>query len=413
MLQQAGKEKATGARLSPGGFIPNGNLQLSDVTSIPQNGVHDKDDLVERLVDDLLDVSPPVADFQPPPLAYTDADVPGVDGVALPVAVGTLDATQVATGFVNAVDLLRKEFGPVQWAVEGILPEGAFVLGGRPKMGKSWLALSLALAVATGGRALGHAQVKHGDALVLALEDNERRLKDRLVLLLGNDAGVDVSRLDVRTDCPRLDKGGTLVISAWLDAHPGARLVVVDTLAKVKPRRRPGGDAYAEDYDALQPLVDLAKRYRVTFLIITHLRKLAVNDDVFDAITGTLGTTGGCDGALVLARQRGRADAVLHVTGRDLPRDVELALVWDETTAQWTAAGDAAEYRLTKLQASIVDTIRDHGKPMAPKDVQQVLAGDGVAVEGATVRKLMARMAQSGALYLSDYGMYELPPSKV
>lgn len=410
-MQQPDNAKATGVHA--GGSLVGGVVQQSNNRDsiVPQNGVHDKDDLT-ALVDALLDVPPPVADFQPPPRAYTDADVPGVDGAALPVAVGTLDATQVATitgGFVNAVDLLRKEFGPVQWAVDGILPEGAFVLGGRPKMGKSWLALSLALAVATGGRALGHAQVKHGDALVLALEDNERRLKDRLVKLLANDAGVDVSRLDVRTDCPRLDKGGTLVISAWLDAHPDARLVVVDTLAKVKPRRRPGGDAYAEDYDALQPLVDLAKRYRVTFLIITHLRKLAAGDDVFDAITGTLGTTGGCDGSLVLARQRGRADAVLHVTGRDLPRDVELALVWDETTAQWTAAGDAEEYRLNQLHASILAVIRDAGKPMTPQSVHTALMLDDATVKHGTVRQAMARMAQTGKLHLADYGEYELP----
>ena len=207
---------------------------------------------------------------------------------------------------------------PVAWAVADVLPEGAFLLGGRPKMGKSWLALSLALAVATGGRALGRAVVQQVDVLVLALEDNERRLQERLLTLLAGDERADVSRLTLRTDCPRLDKGGTLVVQSWLEAHPDARLVVVDTLAKVKPRRRAGGDAYADDYDAVQPFVELAKRHRVTLLIITHLRKLGMNEDVFDAITGTLGTTGGVDGALVLARERGRADAVLHVTGRDL-----------------------------------------------------------------------------------------------
>ena len=97
MLQQAGKEKATGARLSPGGFVPNDKLQLSDITIVPPNGEIDKALAeVTALVDDLLDVPPPtVADFQPPPLAYTDADVPGFDGQALPVDVGTLDATQV------------------------------------------------------------------------------------------------------------------------------------------------------------------------------------------------------------------------------------------------------------------------------------------------------------------------------
>lgn len=354
-----------------------------------------------------LDVPPPVADFQPPPRTYHDADMPGdLHGPALSVAT-------ITGGFLSAVDLLRKQFAPVAWAVDGILPEGAFLLGGRPKMGKSWLALSIALAVATGGRALGRAAVAQGDVLVLALEDNERRLQERLRTLLAGDEAADVSRLTVRTDCPRLDKGGTLVVQSWLESHPGARLVVVDTLAKVKPRRRAGGDAYAEDYDSVQPFVELAKRHRVTLIIITHLRKLGMNEDVFDAITGTLGTTGGVDGALVLARERGRAEAVLHVTGRDLPRDLELAITWDATTAQWTIAGDADEYRLNKLQAAIVATVRDNGQPMAPKEVTQALVADGMSVEDGTVRRTMARMAQSGELYLCDYGKYEFPPSKL
>ena len=189
--------------------------------------------------------------------------------------------------------------------------------------------------------------------------------------------------------------------------------MVVDTLAKVKPRRKPGGDAYAEDYDAVQPFVELAKHHRVTLLIITHLRKLGMGEDIFDAITGTLGTTGGVDGSLVLARERGRAEAVLHVTGRDLPADLELALLWDEPTAQWTLAGTAEEYRLSKLQAAIVAAIRASGQAMTPKDVHKALTEDGMQVAAATVRQTMTRLAQSGSLYLADFGKYEIPPSKL
>jgi hypothetical protein len=406
-MTQLETENATVA----GGAFETAHFPVVESTAIVhQNGaqVNQQPDITPIVNGALtLDVPPPVEDFQPPPRAFTDADMPGdLHGPALPVAT-------ITGGFLSAVDLLQKQFAPVAWAVDGMLPEGAFLLGGRPKMGKSWLALSIALAVATGGRALGRAAVAQGDVLVLALEDNERRLQERLRTLLAGDEAADVSRLTVRTDCPRLDKGGTLVVQSWLESHPGARLVVVDTLAKIKQRRRAGGDAYAEDYDAVQPFVELAKRHRVTLLIITHLRKLGMNEDVFDAITGTLGTTGGVDGALVLARERGRAEAVLHVTGRDLPRDLELALTWDATTAQWTIAGDADEYRLSKLQAAIVATVRDNGQPMAPKEVAQALAADGMSVEYANVRKTMARLAQSGDLYLCDYGKYELPPSKL
>lgn len=390
MQAQPHNDDATGT--ATGGVLigARGNPQTASKAIVPSvsrqvNGHAD----MAVIVAGALDVPPPV---------HNDATT---------VAVATITG-----GFISATDLLKKQFSPVAWAVDGILPEGAFILGGRPKMGKSWLSLSIALAVATGGKALGRAAVQAGDVLVLALEDSERRLQERLRLLLAGDASADVSRLTMRTDCPRLDKGGTLVVQSWLESHPGARLVVVDTLAKVKPRRRSGGDAYADDYDAVQPFVELAKNHRVTLLIITHLRKLSAGEDVFDAITGTLGTTGGVDGALVLARDRGRAEAILHVTGRDLPRDLELALTWDETTVQWTIAGTADEYRLTKLQAAIVAAIRDNGKAMTPSDVHKALADDGVEAGAGTVRKIMTRLAQSGGLYLADYGKYELPPQR-
>lgn len=394
MQQPHESEDATGA--ATGGVTIARSAGISaDRPILPHNRTpHNGHDL-GAIVEGALAVPPPVVAVM----------VDGEPATTVPVAT-------ITGGFISAADLLKKQFAPVQWAVDGILPEGAFVLGGRPKMGKSWLALSIALAVATGGKALGRAAVTQGDALVLALEDNERRLQERLRILLGGDA-VDVSRLTLRTDCPRLDKGGALVVQNWLESHPGARLVVVDTLAKVKPRRRPGGDAYADDYDAVQPLTDLAKHYRVTLLIVTHLRKLGVNEDIFDAITGTLGGQGGVDGSLVLARERGRAEAVLHVTGRDLPQDLELALLWDATTAQWTLAGTAEEYRLSKLQAAIVAAIRASGKAMTPKEVHQVLTEDGMTVEAATVRKTMTRLAQSGSLYLADFGEYEIPPSKL
>jgi len=59
-------------------------------------------------------------------------------------------------------------------------------LGGRRLVGKSWLALSLALAVSQGRIALGQPEyiTRNGKVLHLALEDNPRRLSFRQNLLL-------------------------------------------------------------------------------------------------------------------------------------------------------------------------------------------------------------------------------------
>ncbi len=77
---------------------------------------------------------------------------------------------------VSAAELLATEFPDPRWAVPGLIPEGATVLAARPKIGKSWLMLATAIAVASGGRALGHVPCPPGDVLYLALEDTHRRL---------------------------------------------------------------------------------------------------------------------------------------------------------------------------------------------------------------------------------------------
>ncbi len=84
----------------------------------------------------------------------------------------------------TAAALLSEELPPINWVVPDILPEGVYFLAGRPKMAKSWLAVGVSIAVATGGVALGTLPVKKGEALYLALEDNRRRLQRRLTKLL-------------------------------------------------------------------------------------------------------------------------------------------------------------------------------------------------------------------------------------
>jgi len=77
----------------------------------------------------------------------------------------------------TAAELVAEELQPVRWVVRGLLPEGVTLLAGKPKLGKSWLALGLGVAVASGGVALGTKPVDRGDVLYLALEDNPQRLQ--------------------------------------------------------------------------------------------------------------------------------------------------------------------------------------------------------------------------------------------
>src|SRR4051794_6398164 len=148
--------------------------------------------------------------------------------------------------YFTAADLMTATFPEPKWAVPGLVAEGLNLLVGAPKLGKSWLCLGLAVAVASGGRALGKVKVDQGAVLYAALEDPPRRLQGRLQAILGTDPVPD--DLHIVTALPRLPDATTW-LAGWLDMHPSARLVIVDVLRKVRPPNDGRGNAYNEDYD--------------------------------------------------------------------------------------------------------------------------------------------------------------------
>jgi AAA domain/IclR helix-turn-helix domain len=296
---------------------------------------------------------------------------------------GIVTPTTISAGF-----LLGLELPEARWAVPDVLPEGVTILAGKPKIGKSWLALGLGVAVGSGGRALGKIAVEPGEALYMGLEDNMRRLQKRMrKMLAGREAP---AHLEVTTEWPQLDEGGIEALAAWLDKRPDARLVVIDTLKKIRPREPKQGRVYDLDYEALEPLVPLASGQGVAILVVHHLRKLEAGDPL-DMISGSTGLTGGVDGAMVLKRDRGKQDATLVVDGRDIEEPSEFALRWDADIASWSLMGDAEEYRQSEERRRIMGLLMRMDEPMQPKDIAEALEKNR-----STTRVLLANMKQDG-----------------
>ena len=241
---------------------------------------------------------------------------------------------------IDAQDLMEMELPKTPDIVPGVFPVGLTVFAGKPKMGKSWLTLAAAVAIASEGYALGKIQVEKGEALYLGLEDNARRLQSRLAVLTE-----DVPKgLHLATDLPRIDQGGLTFLAEWLDKHRETRYVVIDTLARVRPRRAKNGDIYEEDASVGSQLQTLAMEYRIALVVVHHLRK-AFADDPLDAVSGSTGLTGAADAVLVLMRTRGQADAVLHITGRDI-EEKSLALRFKPQEGAWLYVGEAKDLDL-------------------------------------------------------------------
>lgn len=290
-----------------------------------------------------------------------------------PLPQSTPSSTESQPSPFTLQELLAKVLPPVRWAIPGILPEGLTLLAGKPKLGKSWLALSVALAISAGGYAMGKQPVTQGEVLYLALEDNERRLQGRAKQLLASMSSVPKG-IEFALSWPRLDQGGLASLEEYVQAHPAVRLVVIDTWAKISPQSQSRQRSqYDGDYEALTPLKTLADTYRVSILAVHHLRKMSSND-VMDEIAGSIGMTGAVDGALILKRERGQGEATLFVTGRDIEQEQQLALTFDYITALWTLVGNAEEYQRSKERQEIIDLLAEQlPKGMTPRQVAEAL----------------------------------------
>lgn len=220
-------------------------------------------------------------------------------------------------------ELLQQDLPETKWAVEGIVPEGLSILGGRPKAGKSLVALDIGIAVSLGRPIFGAASVAQGEALYLDLEGGEKRMQTRAKAILDDGGVIAQPRLlHYLFKWKSFDKGGYEELDAWLAGHGNCRLVIIDTWAKVRPVPQRHGNVYLDDYQATANLKELADKHRVAILLVTHTSKARSGPggdvDYVDAIMGSTGITGAADAILVLDRNRKTNEAVLHITGRDV-----------------------------------------------------------------------------------------------
>jgi hypothetical protein len=297
----------------------------------------------------------------------------------------------------TAAELMRVEFPPQRWAVPGLIAEGSNLLAGPPKLGKSWLALNLGVAIASGGLALGKVPVDQGDVLYLALEDPGRRLQSRLRVVLADEPGPE--RLTLETCCQPLDEGGTGRIEEWLGCQADPRLVMVDVFTRVRGHVNERANRYDADYHAMATLKDLADRWRVPFLVVHHVRKQSA-EDFLDTVSGTHGLAGAADAVLVLKRSRGSAEAVLNVTGRDV-EEAEYALNFAADIGTWQLLdGPASDYDQSDERQRILAAVREC-EGIGPKAI-----ADASGVSYDVVKHLVRKMVDADQLDTDGSGRY-------
>lgn len=297
----------------------------------------------------------------------------------------------------SALDLQHKQFTPISYVIPGLIPDGLSMLAGRPKIGKSWLALDTAIAVASeDGTCLGGREVEHGNVLYCACEDSQRRLQSRITKLLGVHAKPWPQNLQLATGWQRLDQGGVADIADWIKSVERPRFVILDTLASVKPQR--SNEGYSSDYAALEELHHLANDVGIAVLILHHQRKSEAEDPL-DTISGTLGLAGCVDTPIILA---GTSQGMtLYVRGRDV-QEAEHAVVFDKATCRWIIKGDAAEVRRSDTRTKILAVLaKVKPNTMGPQEIAAA-----AELGEAAVKKRLGAMLMDGEVIKAARGEY-------
>ena len=243
----------------------------------------------------------------------------------------------------------RKSF-----CVETLLPKGVCILGGAPKVGKSWLALDLCIKVAK-GEPLWDLPTRKGTTLYLALEDSIDDLQDRAYMLT-DDIPCEAH---FAVTAEKLNGGLCDQIVSFVTEHPDTVLVVIDTFQVVRGKSSRAG--YAGEYAEIRKLKVLADRFGMTILLVHHLRKQG-DSDPLNRISGSSALTGATDGVYVLT-QKGRSsnDADLICAGRRI-RKREMQLRFEN--GHWDLLADSLgvpDHSLPEELQKLVAFVRAEG----------------------------------------------------
>lgn len=284
----------------------------------------------------------------------------------------------------TVAELYDAELPETHWVVPGHMPIGLGILGGRPKLGKSWLMLQTASAKGTGGK-LFDQDVTRGAVLYLALEDSSRRLQERIRNMnIPRDALITLVR-----EWKPLHKGGLDDLLIEIEGNDYS-LVVIDTLT----RALPGVDQ--NEAETIGPIMArlqaMAMNRDMGIYAVDHTRKPnGMYSDPIDDIMASTAKTAVADVVLALYKERGKKGANLRGRGRDI-EEIDLRMFWDPLTYSWQSMGSNAEFEMTEQYGKILAILDDLGRANASEIAKA--AGEDY---GNTYKRLQ-QLANSGQI---------------
>lgn len=241
----------------------------------------------------------------------------------------------------KAEDLMKKDL-PDPKVFVGIgdelplLVEGTCILSAKPKLGKSWFALCMCLAISSGADFLGY-KTKRCSTLYLDLETSEVLQQKRLKKALKGQKIPDNFYIENETDT--LGKGFCEQIEDYLQQDPDIGVVVIDVFQIIRsPSKNFKETEYEHAYRDITPLNELAQKHHISIILVCHDRKTVAPDDPFSNILGSTGLQGAATQMMVMFRER--KDAPIHISVKGKTIDGLPELNVELNNAEWVLSED-------------------------------------------------------------------------
>jgi hypothetical protein len=296
-----------------------------------------------------------------------------------------------------------------RWLVDGLwTAEGVGVIGGAPKCCKTWLALDLAVSIASSTDALGRFPVvSPGPVLLYGAEDAASCLRERLeAIALARKltlAAIDVRliliptlRLDLARDRARLRR--------TIEEHR-PRMLMLDPLVRL---HRIDENSAGEMSALLGELRTLQREYALALVLVHHLRKNG-NGQGGQALRGSGDLHAWGDSNLYLRRRDQRLRLSIEHRSAPAPEACLLELVTEPAPHLRVADdGDVADPRAAAdLGARIVELLKAAEVPLSRDALRAATRS-----RNATLGEALVRLRSEGIIDRSDAG-FRLRPNRI
>ncbi len=226
-------------------------------------------------------------------------------------------------------ELKRMKIPATRWLVDKLIPPGLTLLVAPPKAGKSYFALQMALAVAS-GKAFLDRETNASPVCYFDLEEEHSLLLERVAPIQKAHGIKDDVPIRFRLTIPT---GEAAVAALGEEIARGSKLLIVDIFARMRDELNEDAkkNAYARDYKVIATVADFAMQHDGVAIVVVHHTNKGQHDYWQDRISGSNGMAGAASANVYMGRpdMRGsksddeKSEAarfrILHAVGKRVP----------------------------------------------------------------------------------------------